>query len=103
MQMVRDNWLHYRQLYNNRYSTYRNDHALSIALNIVNGHGPVQQTIPWRLASLTPDHKVTQLGQDEYRIDYVTTDQKPRWIHLKGQDFHAMGKKQLGAIVENSR
>ena len=38
MQMVRDNWQHYRDLYNIDRATYRNDFALSIALGIVSGH-----------------------------------------------------------------
>ena len=102
MQMIRDNWTHYRNLYANNQPTYRNDHALSIALNIENGHTLTTTDIPWSLASLTPDHQLTQTNLDCYRIDYVDTENRPRWIDLKGQDFHAMGKQQLGAIVANN-
>jgi hypothetical protein len=100
MAMIRDNWTHYRNLYANTKATYRNDHALSIALNIENGHTLQTTDIPWSLASLTPEHQLTQLDQDRYRVDFVTADNKPRWIELR-QDFHAMGKQQLGAIVAN--
>jgi hypothetical protein len=100
MQMIRDNWTHYRNLYKNTNTTYRNDHALSIALGIVNGHTLDHAGIPWKLASLTPEHKLTQLDSDRYRVDFVNTENKPRWIELR-QDFHAMGKQQLGAIVAN--
>jgi hypothetical protein len=102
MQMVRDNWSHYRNLYKNTKASYRNDHALSIALNLVNGNTQHYPYIPWRLASLTPEHLVTQTNTDAYRIEFVTPDQRPKWIALTGQDFHAMGKQQLGAIVANS-
>jgi hypothetical protein len=101
MTMIRDNWIHYRNLYANTRTTYRNDHALSIALNIENGHTLQTTDIPWSLASLTPEHKLTQLSQDRYRVDFLTLDKKPRWIELR-QDFHAMGKQQLGAIVANN-
>jgi hypothetical protein len=101
MQMVRDNWMHYRNLYKNPNPTYRNDHALSIALNILNGHTLCVDAIPGTLASLTPEHRLTQLDADSYRVDFSTPDKKPRWITLT-QDFHAMGKQQLGAIVANS-
>jgi hypothetical protein len=101
MSMIRDNWTHYRNLYANSRSTYRNDHALSIALNIENGHTLQTTDIPWSLASLTPDHRLTLLDQDCYRVDFVTADQKPRWIELNS-DFHAMGKQQLGDIVANN-
>jgi hypothetical protein len=101
MSMVRDNWTHYKRLYKNRSRNYRNDHALSIALGIVNGHTQNHAGIPWALASLTPEHRLTQLDQDEYRVDFLTKDKKSRWIQLKNQDFHAMGKQQLGEIVAN--
>ena len=102
MQMIRDNWAHYRNLYKNTTATYRNDHALTIALGIVNGHTLDHNSIPWALASLTPEHQLTQLDQDSYRVDYINTENKARWITLQ-QDFHAMGKQQLGDIVANSR
>jgi hypothetical protein len=100
MQMIRDNWTHYRNLYKNPNPTYRNDHALSIALNTLNGHTLQVDEIPGTLASLTPDHRLTQLDADSYRVDFLTPDKKARWITLT-QDFHAMGKQQLGAIVAN--
>ena len=101
MSMIRDNWTHYRNLYKNNNATYRNDHALSIALGVVNGHTLDHAGIPWNLASLTPDHTLTQLGPDHYRVDFMNSEQRPKWIELKNQDFHAMGKKTLGEIVAN--
>lgn len=101
MQMIRDNWQHYRNLYKNTNATYRNDHALSIALGMVNGHTVDHAGIPWALPSLTPEHRLTQLDQDRYRVDFIDTKNKPRWIELR-QDFHAMGKQQLGAIVASN-
>jgi len=101
MAMVRNNWTHYRNLFKNTNATYRNDHALSIALGIVNGHTLDHAGISWQLASLAPEHKLTQLDLDCYRVDFVNTENKPRWIELR-QDFHAMGKQQLGEIVANN-
>jgi hypothetical protein len=98
MAMIRDHWTHYRNIYKNSVATYRNDHALSIALGIVNGHTLDHNGIPWQLASLTPDHDLTQLEQDRYRVDFVNTEGQSRWIELR-QDFHAMGKRQLGDII----
>jgi hypothetical protein len=100
MQMIRDNWQHYRQLYNMSENTFRNDFALSIAMNIVDGHTLSTPSIPWNLASTMADAKLTQLGPDTYRVEYVTSDDKSRWLVLN-QDFHAMGKRALGDIVAN--
>lgn len=99
MTMVRNNWKHYTALYKNPQKAYRNDHSLSIALGIVNGHTLDHTGIPWSLLSLTPEHKLTQVDQDSYRIDYQTPDGKAKWIQVNNQDFHAMGKQQLGEIV----
>jgi hypothetical protein len=101
MQMIRDNWLHYRQLYNVSENTFRNDFALSIAMNLVDGHTLSTPAIPWNLASITANTKLTQIEPDTYKIAYVTSDGKSRWIVLKQQDFHAMGKQALGEIVDN--
>lgn len=102
MQMVRDNWEHYRNLYGNTVATYRNDHALSIALNTVNGHQQNIPGIPWNLASLVPEHSLKQIDQDAYRVDFVNSENKLRWVMVKNFDFHAMGKKHLGEIVANN-
>lgn len=102
MQMIYSNWDHYRYLYANHQSYYRNDHALAIALGIVNGHTLDHPEIPWKLASVIPEHKVTQLDRDHYRIDYVDTENKPRYLEIKNQDFHAMGKSHLEKLIANN-
>ena len=100
MAMIRANWRHYKDLYRIVSSTYRNDHALSIALNIVNGQTLEYNSIPWALASITPEHTVTRTSKDCYRIDYVDQDKRPRWTTIHHQDFHAMGKSHLEKIIE---
>jgi hypothetical protein len=99
MCMIKENWQHYRNLYKISKSTYRNDFALSIALGIVNGHGLDHTYIPWKLASVTPAHTLKKLEIDSYQVDFLTSDQKSRYITISNQDFHAMGKKHLGDIV----
>jgi hypothetical protein len=99
MQMIRQYWDHYRALYGMSRTTYRNDFALSIALGMVNGHVLNHDNIPWKLATVTHEHKLTKIGLDEYRVDWTDTESRPRWITLT-HDFHAMGKGYLGAIVE---
>jgi hypothetical protein len=100
MQMIKTNWRHYKNLYQISSSVYRNDHALSIALTIVNGQTLQYNSIPWGLASVTPDYKVTGISQDCYRVDYVDQEKRSRWTTIKNQDFHAMGKQHLEKIIE---
>ena len=102
MRMIRENWTHYRHLYQTGNSVYRNDHALSIALGTVNGHTLTYPSIPWSLISVLPDDRLTCIGQDRYRIDFVDSRNQPRWTDIAEQDFHAMGKRHLGDIVAKS-
>jgi hypothetical protein len=101
MEMIRNNWNHYLQLYQIHEETYRNDFALSIAMNIVNGHTLTDPSIPWELSTLMQETKLTQVDQDTYKIQYENNMQKSRWMILR-QDFHAMCKRDLGEIVASS-
>jgi hypothetical protein len=101
MQMIRDHWDHYRNLYGILKPTYRNDFALSIAMNIVNGHMLTCPSIPWQLLTVTPEQKLVQVSEDTYRINFTSYDKKPRWFNFSC-DFHAMGKQHLGDIIANN-
>lgn len=99
MKMIRDNWQHYREVYHDRNRTYRNDHSLTIALNIINGHTLARDHLPWSLATVMPEHRLSQTAPDRYRVDFVRSDNRPAWIEIAGQDFHAMGKKSLMDMI----
>jgi len=101
MNMTRENWRHYKDLYHITGSLYRNDYALSIALGIVSGHTLRVDNIPFRLASVMPEHTLTQLDEDFFQIEYLD-NKRPKKIAWAGTSFHAMGKKHLGDIVANS-
>lgn len=100
MKMIRANWNHYRNIYQNTRSVYRNDHALTIALGIVNGHTLDHADIPWQLASITPGPGLEYIDTDCYQVNFVTRQKQNRWIRLKNQDFHAMGKGHLGDLID---
>lgn len=101
MAMIKHNWRHYCDIYGVSRSTYRNDFSLTIAHDLINGHLLGRQSIPWGLASLVPDHSLSIVQQDHYRIDFRDRESRPRWITLQNQDFHAMGKRHLGDIIAN--
>ena len=103
MQMVRDNWQHYRDLYGIRQSNYRNDYALSIALGIVSGHTLTVDSIPWPLYSVLPSTRLSNVYEDSYMVEYNDTENRPKQMSFSGLDFHAMGKKHLEDIIANPR
>ena len=100
MDMIRNNWKHYKDLYHITGSHYRNDYALSIALGIVSGHTLKVDNIPWMLASVLPEHEITQID-DHFEIKYQDQG-RPKRMTWHGTDFHAMGKKHLGDIIASA-
>jgi hypothetical protein len=102
MSMVRNNWKHYCDLYGIARSTYRNDHALSIALNTLHGHQGHWPSVPWSLATVVPDHKLECVNDNTFKVCYKTSNGKLRHVTIADQDFHAMGKKHLGDIVAST-
>ena len=104
MEMIKNNWQHYRALYSISEKNYRNDHALSIALGIVSGHTLAVDSIPWSLLSVTPDiqlsrQKVGTADQELWLMTYQEQTGRTRSLGLAGQDFHAMGKSHLEKII----
>ena len=103
MNMIRNNWQHYRDLYGIQKSTYRNDFALSIALGIVSGHTGHTENIPWNLCSVLPDTRLSRFVEDDpdsFTIEYTDSQLSPKQVSFTGVDFHAMGKRHLGDIIE---
>lgn len=101
MKMIRNNWQHYRHLYGITDATYRNDYALSIAIGIVSGHTGKFDAIPWSMASIMPDHAVTELEQDFYKITWSNQLNQRQHVSMRGMDLHAMGKCHLENLIGN--
>lgn len=99
MNMVKNNWQHYRDLYGIDNKTYRNDFALTIAIGIVSGHTGQTDQIPWPLLTAMPDTELVSDGPDNYTINYMDSDQKKKTMSWWGTDFHAMGKRYLENII----
>jgi len=101
MQMIRNNWQHYRDLYGIHQSNYRNDYALSIALGLVAGAEQSVHALQWPMINVMPEHQLTcvNLDQDYYEVEYTNSEGKLKTMSWKGIDFHAMCKRHLGVIV----
>jgi hypothetical protein len=102
MSMIRNNWQHYRDLYGISRSTYRNDYALSIALNTLHGHQGSWPSVPWPMATVVPEHRLECVNDNTFRVGYKTSEGKPRHMTIAAQDFHAMGKRHLGDIIASA-
>ena len=97
MQMVQQNWSHYRNLYGIHKSAFRNDHALSIALTLESGNTLSTTDIPWNLMSVLPEDELT-FENDQFVLHWQQNNRR-KYITIKNQDFHAMGKSYLEKII----
>jgi hypothetical protein len=68
----------------------------------LHGHSQNIPAIPWNLESLSPLGNLTQLAEDQFKIEFNTLEGQRRYITIMNKDFHAMGKKQLGEIVAHA-
>ena len=66
---------------------------------MINGHTPARDRLPWSLATVMPEYRLTQTDVDRYRVDYRRADNRPAWIEICDQDFHAMGKQSLMDMI----
>jgi hypothetical protein len=101
MNMVKQNWSHYRDLYGiESTSPYRNDYALSIALGIVSGHTLKVDAIPWQMPTVLPSHELVK-DQTQWIVKFADENKKLRSTSMAGMDFHAMGKSWLEKVIDN--
>lgn len=99
MQMIQENWSHYKNIYQISEKKFRNDYALAIASNSVLGHLGHWPSIPWSMPTVESSCELSQQEADRFKIQYLDQQQRSRTIDLAGTDFHAMGKQQLSDII----
>lgn len=107
LEMVQKNFDHYANIHNFINVTFRNDYALTIALNIVNGHlKEKSNVIPWNLIHIGKNTKVFKNNNDLYDTEYtIMFDNwkrgkiKKEYIVVKDMDFHMMNKENFTEIV----
>lgn len=101
MEMVERNYTHYAELYKFTPHPFRNDYALSIALNTLSGHTPSAIThIPWSLATLTTGAAVYQTDTATFDIRYEVKE-KARRQTARDMDLHVMAKTYLEAMADD--
>lgn len=98
MQRIQKDWAHYRDLYAAGNSRFRNDYALSIAQHVVTGYQGQWATVPWAMATMYPQHRISWLDTDSFRVDYVDAQNRPRYTIMHQQDLHVMAKDQLETL-----
>jgi hypothetical protein len=104
IKLIQENYAHYAELHGFLPYTYRNDHALTIALRAVNGH--IEQPSDFIPGYL--NHVDGQLGE-VVRVDDTTYNincqvmirgrLKKSTITVKDQDFHMLNKENYMSLI----
>lgn len=101
---IKENWLHYRRLYNLNTDTFRNDHAFSIAIHIMNGYqiGNFANPLPGTMFYTTDKDVLLSLDDTTFKflIEYKTGTYFPATI--SDSNVHVMNKFSLNRIIDNA-
>ena len=87
VKLVKQNYVHYCNLYRITYKNFRNDYAFAIALNQINGHREYD-VIPDSIATVPADAEILELNDNGAVIRY-----KDKTISLQDQDLHFLNKE----------
>lgn len=108
LEMVQKNFDHYANIHSFVAGTYRNDYALTLALQIVNGHTILPgDIIPWNLMHVGKNTSVYRNNDDEFNTEYtVMFDKwqrgkiKKEYMTISDMDFHVMNKENFLELIE---
>lgn len=101
---IQDTWPHYRSLYNLNTETFRNDHAFSIAIHIMNGYqaGSFATELPGTMYYTTDKDVLLDLTDTVFKflIEYKNGQYFP--ARIADSNVHVMNKFSLNRIIDNA-
>ena len=100
--MIQENYAHYSKIYGFRTQPYRNDYALSIAVNTVFGHVDSSEIhIPWSLTNVEFETDIELIdGTWTISFDKIVEQERRRYrITTVNQDLHILNKDALERII----
>lgn len=108
LEMVQKNFDHYANIHSFISATFRNDYALTLALNIVNGHSTQKSDIiPWNLVHIGKNTQVHKSNDDsmstEFTIIYDNWQRgkiRKEYINITDMDFHVMNKENFLELMK---
>lgn len=85
--LIKQNYAHFCNLYRISYRNFRNDYAFAIALNQINGHG-YYNIIPDSIATVPSDVKVISIDNKKALLEF-----NDRVFSVENQDLHIINKE----------
>lgn len=103
LQHIQENWHHYKTLFRIKYSTYRNDHAFSIAIHILNGYqdSDFAKPMPGTLFYTTDRDLIVALRRNQYQFLLEKENYLGEYTLCKfSGTVHVMNKFSLSKIID---
>lgn len=108
LKMVQNNFDHYANIHSFVSATFRNDYALTLALNIANGHSTNKSDIiPWNLMHIGKNTHVYKNNDDPLCTEFIAMYDnwqrgkiRKEYIIVKDMDFHVMSKENFLELIE---
>jgi hypothetical protein len=104
VEYIRLNWIYFRTLYNLSTETFRNDHAFSIAIHIMNGktNGEFAVEFPRAMYFCSDKDLLIDIKDDQMRFLVQKKDHIGEYILTKtsGLDVHVLNKFSLDRFID---
>jgi|TARA_B110000503_G_C7118767_1_gene401496 hypothetical protein len=104
---IQDNWQHYNSIFQINSSVFRNDHAFSIAIHIMNGYqsGPFANIMPGKLFYTTDKDLLVKLKDEQFL--FLTEKEKHlgEYVPIKfaNSSVHVMNKFSLNRVIDEAQ
>ena len=104
LQHIQENWRHYRQVYQIATPVYRNDHAFSIAIHMMNGfeHGNFAKKMPGTMFYTTDKDIVCEIQDETFTFLLEKSNALGEYVPAKitGSSVHVMNKFSLAEVID---
>lgn len=104
LQHIQENWHHYNSIFQINRSVYRNDHAFSIAIHIMNGYqkGDFAHKMPGKLFHTIDRDVLVELNNDSFLFLLEKENHLGEYtlMRFKGSTVHVMNKFSLNRCID---
>lgn len=104
VQHVQENWQHYNSIFQINSNVYRNDHAFSVAIHIMNGYqsGDFAGKMPGKLFYTTDKDELIELNDNKFMFLLEKENHVGEYtaIKFKNNTVHVMNKFSLNRIID---
>jgi len=99
---IKENWTHYKRLYSLTTSTFRNDHAFSIALHIMNNYQPgnFSKSLPGKMFYTTDNDILIALTDNTFKFLIENKNSQYFPASITDSNIHIMNKFSLNRIID---